>query len=127
MKREIFARFLVGAVFCLPFALTSASAFAQSDASHLTLAQTISSADMTKTELDYYKTLDGQAAKDFIVTRSYVRLAKQEVDHKLPPLKFPPRKPGGFTVKYLLPDDPSVINQAIGDYLAAKMKAELSK
>lgn len=31
-------------------------------------------------------------------------------------------KPNGFSVQYLLPDDPPVINQALGLALAARMK-----
>jgi hypothetical protein len=78
---------------------------------------------MTNTELDYYKTLDSEAANGSIITRSYVRLAKQVLDHKLSPLKFPPQKPAGFGAKYLLPDDPTDLNQALADHLTAKLKA----
>ena len=127
MKRVDFARLAAGAALCASWAMTEPSAVAQSESSRLTPAQTISRSDMTKVELDFYQTLNGQAAEDFIVTRSYLRLAQQEIDHKLPPLKFPARKPDGFSVKYLLPDDPSVINRAIADYLTAKMKLDLSK
>ena len=127
MKRGQFARLIASAALCAPLALTAPSAVAQSNSSRLAPAQTISPSEMTKVELDFYQTLSGQEAEDFIVTRSYVRLAQQEIDHKLPPLKFPARKPDGFSVKYLLPDDPSVINRALGDYLAARMKLDLSK
>jgi hypothetical protein len=127
MRLKFIARSLFVAGFWLPLAQMTDSAFAQSGTSHLTAAQTISPADMTKTELDYYRTLDSEAGKSFIVTRSYVRLAKQVVDHKLPPLNFPPRKPEGFTVKYLLPDDATALNQALGDYLTAKWTADAAK
>ena len=127
MKRVDFARLVASAAFCASWAFAESSAVAQSESSRLTPAQTIGRSDMTKVELDFYQTLGGQAAEDFIVTRSCVRLAQQEIDHKLPPLKFPARKPNGFSVKYLLPDDPSVINRALGDYLAARMKLDLSK
>ena len=124
MRPKLIARILFVAGFWLPLAQMTHSAFAQSDSLHLTPAQTISPADMTKTELDYYRTLDSEAGKSFIVTRSYVRLTKQVVDHKLPPLNFPPRKPEGFTAKYLLPDDPTVLNEALGEYLKAKLTAD---
>jgi hypothetical protein len=124
MRSKLVAGILFGAGFWLPLAQMVTSAFAQCDSSHLTPTQTISPADMTKTELDFYRTLDSKAGRSFIVTRSYVRLAKQVVDHKWPPLKFPPQKPEGFTLQYLLPDDPTVINQALGAYLAAKLTAD---
>jgi hypothetical protein len=123
MRPKPFAGLLLVTSLCLPLVVgMTPSAFAQSDLSHLTPAQTITPADLSKIELDYYKTLDSEAAKDFIATRSYVRLAKQVVDKKLQPSKFPPQKPHGFSVKYLLPDDPTVLNQALGEYLAATLK-----
>jgi hypothetical protein len=96
------------------------SSFAQS---HLSAAQTISPADLNAEEKEYYKTLtDPAKAKSFIITRSYFRLAQKVVDHKLPPLEFPQR-PQGFSVVYLLPDEPSIINEAVGAYLSAKLTA----
>jgi hypothetical protein len=76
---------------------------------------------MTSQESTYYDTIkaDPTAAQSFLITRDYVRKAQAVVDGSLAPISFPPRKPAGFTVKYLLPDDPSVINTALGMYLVA--------
>ena len=124
MRPELFTRILFIGSICMLLGQMPHPVFAQTP-SHLTPAQTISPADMTKTELDYYRTLDSAAGQSFTVTRSYVRLAKQVLDHKLPPLSFPPGKPDGFTVAYLLPDEPSIINEALGEYLKAKLTADL--
>ena len=80
---------------------------------------------MTAEESDYYDTIkaDPSAAQSFLVTRDYVRKAQAVVSGSLPPLSFPGKRPAGFTVDYLLPDDPSTINEALGMYLAAALKA----
>lgn len=95
------------------------SVFAQPGGSQLTPAQTVTPAEMTPKELKYYQTLDASATKDFIATRSYVRLCQQVLDHKLPALQLPD-KPPGFSVKYLLPTDVNIINRALAENIIAK-------
>jgi len=119
MRANVLARSLAAAALCLPLLALVQSAPAQSAGRQMTAAQMITPADFTPTERDYYKTLDAAAAKNFIATRSYVRLCRLVLEHKLPALQLP-EKPAGFTVKYLLPDDPSIINRALGHQLAAK-------
>src|ERR1700757_4086168 len=71
---------------------------------------------MTSQESAYYETIkdDPTAGESFLVTRDYVRKAEAVVNGSLAAASFPPQKPKGFTVKYLLPDDPAVINKALG-------------
>jgi hypothetical protein len=76
-------------------------------------SQIITPKDFTPVEADYFKTLDGDAAKAFLVTRSWVRLAVAVVEGRLPALQFPD-KPTSFSIKYLLPTDANYINRAIG-------------
>ncbi len=85
----------------------------------MTPAQTVTPAELTPKELEYYQTLDAAAAKDFIATRSYVRLCQQVLDHKLPALQLPD-KPAGFSVKYLLPTEANIINRALAEQIAAE-------
>jgi len=122
MALNAFARALFAVCVCLALLVWPARpTFAQ--LLHMSPAQTISPRDLDAEEQEYYKTLtDPVKAKNFIVTRSYVRLAQKVLDHKLPPLEFP-QKPDGFSVAYLLPDDPSIINQALGAYLSARITA----
>jgi len=70
---------------------------------------------VSRQKLDYYnKATDPEVKKNFIITRSYVRIAQKVVDKKIPPEAFPVTKPAGFSVQYLLPDDSHVINEALG-------------
>ena len=85
----------------------------------LTPAQTLRPADLTPVEMDQYRTLDPAAAKDFIATRSYVRLCSRVVDGTLPAMQLPAR-PAGFKADDLLGEDPTVINRALADYLVAR-------
>lgn len=81
----------------------------------LARSQLVTPADLTPIELDYYnKATDPEVKKNFIITRSYVRIAQKVVDKKIPPEAFPVTKPAGFSVQYLLPDDSHVINEALG-------------
>jgi hypothetical protein len=116
---NVLARLLVAASLCLPLLASAAPAFAQSVGVQLTAAQMVKPADFTAEERDYYRTLGPAAAKSFIATRSYVRVCRQVVEHKLPALRLPNR-PAGFNVKYLLPEDPNIINRALGEYIIAK-------
>ncbi|MGB9116115.1 hypothetical protein [Bradyrhizobium sp.] len=119
MPMIVLTRFLIAASICIPLLASAVPALAQSGGSQLTAAQTVKPADFSPTERDYYQKLDAAAANSFIATRSYVRLCQQVLDHKLPALQLPD-KPAGFTVKYLLPEDPNVINRALAAYVVAK-------
>jgi hypothetical protein len=88
-------------------------------AGDLAPSQLVTPADLTPVERDYYnKATDPQVKKNFIITRSYVRLAQKVVDKALPPEAYPTAKPNGFSVQYLLPDDAHVLNEALGLALA---------
>jgi hypothetical protein len=109
MRRESFLA-VIAAVFilsCLP-----------ATAQELAAAQLVQPADFTKQEQDYYARLTGDDAKNFIITRSYVRLCEQVVERKLPAAQLPDR-PAGFTVRYLLPEDPTVTNRALAYQIQA--------
>ncbi len=84
-------------------------------------SQILKPADLTAKEASYYKTLaDPEVAKNFIITRSYVRLCQQVVDKKLPADQLPD-KPLGFSVRYLLAGEVTMINRAISDSIIAEM------
>ena len=117
MPVNVLARYVFALCVCLPF--LAQPAFGQSGGLQLTPAQTVKPADFTPTERDYYQKLNAAAAKSFIATRSYVRLCQQVLERKLPALQLPD-KPAGFTVKYLLPGEPNVINRALAAYVVAK-------
>lgn len=76
---------------------------------------------LSSTEQKFYAKIQGDpdAAQSFLITREYVRKAQAVKSGALSPLAFPSEKPDGFNVAYLLPNDPSVINVAMGKYLAA--------
>ena len=119
MKMKFGARFIcvVGAVLALqaPTGATSEEAAIL----QMTPAQILKPADLTPKELDYYQKLtEPDLAKMFITTRSYVRLCQQVIDRKLPASRLPD-KPTGFSVKYLLPGEANVINQAIAASIIA--------
>lgn len=80
---------------------------------------------MTQEEQEYYDTIknDPKTAQNFLITRDYVRKAQAVKSGKMSPLSFPSQRPAGFSVDYLLPDDPGVINDALGMYLSAKLAA----
>jgi hypothetical protein len=87
-------------------------------------SQILKPADLTPDELAYYNgATDPVIKKNFIITRSYVRLAEKIVAKEIPAWQFPGRKPDGFSAKFLLPKDPSVINEALGICLQAKFTA----
>ncbi len=92
---------------------------AQAAQTQMTAAQMVSPTDLSAEEAAFYKTLDADAARDFIATRSYVRLCQKVEDGGLPAIQLPER-PAGFNVTYLLPRDPTVVNRALADYLVAR-------
>lgn len=77
---------------------------------------------LTNAEQKFYQQKlqsDPTAAENFLITREYVRKAQAVQAGTLSPLSFPPEKPAGFNVAYLQANDPSVINSALGKFLAA--------
>jgi hypothetical protein len=89
----------------------------------LARSQLVAPADLTAIELDYYKkATDPEVKRNFIITRSYVRIAQKVVAKKISPEEFPVAKPAGFSVQYLLPDDAHVINEALGLALAKSLQ-----
>ena len=96
-------------------------------ANELTPAQIVKPADLTEQESTYYQKLtDPLVAKNFLETRSYVRLCQQVVDHKVPAIQLPD-KPLGFSVRYLLPGEANLINKAISDSIIAGIEADRKK
>ena len=88
----------------------------------LTDRQLIKPGELTQKESDYYQKLtDPEIAKNFLITRSYARLCQQVIDHKLPPRELPD-KPLGFSARYLLTGEATMINTAIAESLAADLK-----
>jgi len=101
------------------YGLQAATIAASRAGGELARSQLVTPADLTAIELDYYnKTTDPEVKKNFIITRSYVRIAQKLVAKKIAPEDFPVAKPTGFSVQYLLPDDAHVINEALGLALA---------
>jgi hypothetical protein len=104
------------ACFCL---ITATVAIGVARAEELAPSLLVKPADLTPVERDYYdKATDPQVKKNFIITRSYVRLAQKVVAKTMAPEAYPAAKPNGFSVQYLLPDDPHVLNEALGLALA---------
>ncbi len=88
-------------------------------AAPMTPGQFVQPADLSPVEMEFYRSLAPDAARDFLVTRSYVRVCKSVVEYKTPALQLPDR-PEGFSAKYLLPTDPNIINRALIFYLRAQ-------
>lgn len=86
-------------------------------------SQMLQSSDLTPQELDYYNKLtDSEVAKNFIATRSFVRLCQKVVDETMPAEQLPD-KPLGFSVRYLLAGEATMINRAISDSIVAMCKS----
>jgi hypothetical protein len=93
-------------------------------AQELTTDQTVKISELTPKESAYYaKIADPEVAKNFILTRSYVRLC-QDVMNKIMPAEKLPDKPLGFSVRYLLPGEPTMINQAIAASIIAECHSD---
>jgi hypothetical protein len=93
----------------------------------LTPAQIVKPADLTEKESAYYQKLtDPLVAKNFLETRSYVRLCQKIIDHKMPAIQLPD-KPPGFSVRYILPGEAQLINKAIAENIIAGMKEDRAK
>jgi hypothetical protein len=126
MRTKLIIQALLAVSICLSLLPMARSACAQAGNPTMAPEQMMSPADMTSDERDFYRTLNDSDAKNFIVTRSYVRLCQQVMAHKLPPLALPP-KPAGFRTAYLLPEDPSVIDEAMGENVKAKLTTAFEK
>jgi hypothetical protein len=88
----------------------------------LTAAQLLKPDDLTPKELDFYKKQsDPEIMKNFIITRSYVRLCQQVIDKKMP-AELLPDKPLGFSAHYLLSGEATMINHALSDSIVAMCK-----
>jgi hypothetical protein len=107
-------RFLISAIVVFLSAISTQPVLAQ-----LAAVQVLSPTDLTTEEADFYKSLDAVEARRFLATRSYVRMCYQVEEGKLPAIQLPARPPG-FDIQYLLPQDPTVINRAVADYIVAK-------
>lgn len=122
MGKRFGLRIISVAIACV--ALQVSTMAATKNASELAPSQILKPADLTPEELAYYNNATDPVVKsNFIITRSYVRLAEELVAKKIPASQFPGPKPDGFKVQFLLPNDPSVINDAMGIYLQAKFTA----
>jgi hypothetical protein len=83
--------------------------------------QTLKLAELTPEERAYYDNLVGgpRIQKAFLATRTYVRLCQEAVSGELPAIQLPDR-PDGYDSKYLLPDEPVMLNRALVVQLIAK-------
>ena len=102
----------------LLLALIAGPAFAAG----LSERQMVKPSELTQKEADFYqKQTDPEIAKNFLITRSYVRLCQQVIDHTLPPLQLPD-KPLGFSARFLLSGETTMINTAISESLKAEFR-----
>lgn len=92
--------------------LQSPGARAQADPPAMSPTQIIGANQLTPDEADFYRTLDPAAQQDFLITRSWYRLCRAVVEHRLAIAKLPD-KPAQFKAKYLQPTDVNYINRAI--------------
>jgi hypothetical protein len=119
IRAEYFWLAIIGLVF--------STSIGPASAQELTSAQIVKPADLTEKESAYYQKLtDPQVAKNFLETRSYVRLCQQVIDHKMPAIQLPD-KPLGFSVRYLLPGEANLINKAIAQNIIEGIKADRAK
>src|SRR3954447_7912651 len=85
-------------------------------------SQVVSPSALTAQESAYYaKLTDSDIARNFILTRSYVRLCQAVMQKKMPAEQLPD-KPLGFSVRYTLPGEVQIINSAIAANIVAQMK-----
>jgi hypothetical protein len=108
---------------CLAVQAPSKVAAQDSQFSAMAPSQMLQPSDLTPKELDYYNKLtDPEVAKNFIATRSFVRLCQKVVDKTMPAEQLPD-KPLGFSVRYLLAGEATMINRAISDSIVAMCKS----
>jgi hypothetical protein len=112
---------------CVAAGVAFLASIVPASAQSLTPDQIVKTSNLTQQEIDYYQKLsDPVMAKNFLLTRSYVRLCQQVIDHRLPAVQLPD-KPLGFSVRFLLPGEATLINTAISDSIIAAVKEGQSK
>jgi hypothetical protein len=114
--------FLAALIAC--FALLAPAKGVAQDAGGAVLAPTqlLKPEDLTPKELDFYqKAADPEVAKNFIITRSYVRLCQKVTDKQMAAEQLPD-KPLGFSAHYLLAGEATMINHALSDSIVAMCK-----
>jgi hypothetical protein len=112
-------RFAVKSLFLVLITCLAVQAPSNVTAQDMTPSQMIRPSDLTPQELAYYNKLtDSEVAKNFIASRSYVRLCQKVVDNAMPAEQLPD-KPLGFSVRYLLPGEANMINRAISASIVA--------
>ncbi len=112
----------VGVILCLVMQAPTKGAAQALAAAAIAPSQILKPSDLTQKELDYYNKLsDPDVAKNFIMTRSFVRLCQKVMDKKMPAEQLPD-KPLGFSVRYLLAGEATMINQAISASIVAMCK-----
>ncbi len=122
MARRLALRIIGVAIACL--ALQAPAMAETKHAREMSPSQILRPADLTPDEMAYYNGVtDPAIKKNFIMTRSYVRLAEKLIAKKIPAWEFPRMKPKGFSAQYLLPNDPAVINKALGIALTEMLTA----
>lgn len=94
------------------FMFQSPGARAQADSPPMSATQIIGANQLTPDEANFYRTLDPAAQQDFLITRSWYRLCREVVEHRLAIAQLPD-KPAQFKAKYLQPTDVNYINRAI--------------
>jgi hypothetical protein len=111
-------------VACVAIQIPIKSSAQSTNTTELTASQTVSVADLTPKELAYYKTItDPEVARSFIITRSYVRLCQSVMERKMPAEQLPD-KPLGFSARFVLPSEVTMINDAIADSIVAACHAD---
>ena len=102
---------------CLAVQIPTILVAENAGAQEISSSQTLKPTDLTEKESDYYNKLtDPEVARNFIMTRSYVRICQGVVDKKIPPEQLPD-KPMGFSVRYLLAGEATMINRAISEFI----------
>jgi hypothetical protein len=112
-------RFAAKSLFVVLIACLVVQTPAKVAAQDMAPSQMLRPSDLTPQELDYYNKLtDPEVAKNFIATRSYVRLCQKVLD-KAMLAEGLPDKPLGFSVRYLLAGEANMINRAISASIVA--------
>jgi hypothetical protein len=108
-------------VACLALQVPTKGVAQSAGGSVLASSQILKTADLTPDELYYYnKISEPEVAKNFIITRSYMRICQNIIDNKIPADQLPSR-PTGFSAKYLFDGDDDIISAAIKRAISAKL------
>jgi hypothetical protein len=112
-------RFAVKSLLVVLIACLAVQAPSKVAAQDITPSQMLRPSDLTPQELEYYNKLtDPEVAKNFIATRSYVRLCQKVLDKAMLAEQLPD-KPLGFSVRYILAGEANMINRAISASIVA--------